>query len=265
MTAVPDQWAAASSYDNFMGRWSRSLAPEFVSWLQIPRRKHWLDVGCGTGALTNAVCNYADPASIVGCDPAAPFVEFAQEHSLDVRQSFAVAGVGNLPPRTGGYGSVTSLFALNFFPDPEGAIHEMLSLAAPRATLSACVWDYSDGMLFLRHFWDAALSQDSTASALDEGTRFPLCHRHALITLFHKSGLDEVRCEPIEINTKFANFEDYWKPFLGGTGPAPSYVASLHPDLRTALEQSLKEKLPAATDGTIALTARAWAIRGMVN
>ena len=265
MTGVRDQWAAGSRYEDFMGRWSRRLAPEFISWLRIPRGVHWLDVGCGTGALSDAVCSHADPASVVGCDPATPFVEFAREHSRDVRQSFVIAGVGGLPRRPDGYGSVASLFALNFLPDPRGAVHEMRSVAAPRSTVSACVWDYSDGMLFLRYFWDAAVSQDSTASALDEGSRFPLCRRDALMALFRNCDLGDVRCEPIEIRTEFDSFDEYWRPFLGGTGPAPSYVATLDADRRANLAQKLEDTLPRGPDGTINLAARAWAVRGSVN
>jgi len=265
MTDVRDQWAAGSSYEDFMGRWSRRLATEFVSWLRIPGGVHWLDVGCGTGALADAVCSHADPASVVGCDPATPFIEYAREHSRDARQSFVIAGVGSLPRRPGGYGSVTSLLALNFLPDAEEAVHELRSVAAPRATVSACVWDYGDGMLFLRHFWDAAASQDPAASALGEGNRFPRCRRDALTALFRDSGLSDVRCEPIEILTGFVSFDDYWRPFLGGTGPAPSYVASLGADGRAILERKLKEKLRQGPDGTITLTARAWAVRGTVD
>jgi SAM-dependent methyltransferase len=264
MTSVRDQWVAGSSYEDFMGRWSRRLAPEFVAWLRIPYGAHWLDVGCGTGALADAVCSHADPASVVGCDPATALVEFAREHSRDARQSFVIAGVGDLPRRPGGYESVSSLVALNFLPDPEGAVHEMRSVAAPRSTVSACVWDYSDGMQFLRHFWDAAVSQDPAASALDEGNRFPLCRRDALTALFRDGGFGDVRCEPIEIRTSFASFDDYWHPFLGGTGPAPSYVASLDAGRRAILMRNLEETLRRGPDGTISLTARAWAVRGTV-
>lgn len=234
MAGVRDRWAAGSSYEDFMGRWSRRLAPEFVSWLRIARGVHWLDVGCGTGALADAVCSHADPASVVGCDPAIPLVEFAREHSRDARQSFVIAGVGSLPRRAGGYDSVTSLLALNFLPDPARAVHEMRSVAAP-------------------------------TSALDEGNRFPLCRRDALTALFRDSGLEDVRCAPIEIRTAFASFDDYWRPFLGGTGPAPSYVASLGADHRAILMQRLEESLQREPDGSISLTARAWAVRGTVK
>jgi hypothetical protein len=157
------------------------------------------------------------------------------------------------------------LLALNFFPDVEGAMNEMRSVAEPQSTVSACVWDYSEGMLFLRRFWEAAASLDPAASALDEGNRFPLCRRDALTALFRGSGLRDVRCEPIEIDTTFVSFDDYWRPFLGGTGPAPSYVASLSAGRRATLARKLEETLRRGPDGAITLTARAWAVRGTVS
>jgi SAM-dependent methyltransferase len=265
MSEVRDRWAAGSRYEDFMGRWSQQLAPRFVSWLQIPGSVHWLDVGCGTGALTNAICSHADPASVLGCDPAEPFIDYARSRSQDGRASFMVAGVGTLPSRAGGYGSVTSLLALNFFPDPQAALHEMQSLTTARGTISACVWDYAGKMDLLRCFWDAAAAVDSTARELDEGVRFPLCHPDALADLFRGGGLSDVHCEPIEIATEFASFDDYWRPLLGGTGPAPSYVASLDAARRSVLARRIAQALARGSGGTIPLTARAWAVRGTVN
>jgi SAM-dependent methyltransferase len=265
MSAVRDRWAAGSTYEDFMGRWSRQLAPRFVSWLRIPGGVHWLDVGCGTGALTNAICSHADPASVLGCDPAEPFIDYARNHSRDTRASFVVARAGGLPGRADGYGSVTSLLALNFFPDPEAAVREMRSLTAAHGVVSACVWDYAGGMEFLRCFWDAVAALDSAAGKLDEGERFPLCRPDALVHLFRAVGLGDVRCDPIEIPTEFAGFDDYWRPLLGGTGPAPSYVASLDVGRRATLARTLEHALPRRSDGKITLTARAWAVRGNAN
>ena len=264
MSDVGDRWAAGSVYDGFMGRWSRRLATEFVSWLGIPGGVHWLDVGCGTGSLANAICKHAEPASVVGCDPAEPFIEFARSRADDDRVTFVAAGVGNLPRRTGGYDSVTSLLALNFFPDAVAGVREMASMATGPGTVSACVWDYGGRMEFLRYFWDAATATDPEARVLDEAARFPICQPDALAALFRSAGLGDVVCEPIEIPTTFSSFADYWQPFLGGTGPAPSYVASLNDDRRAALSRELETRLPLGADGTIALVARAWAVRGTV-
>jgi SAM-dependent methyltransferase len=241
------------------------LAADFVAWLHVPAGAHWLDVGCGTGALSAAVCRHGSPASVLGCDRAEPFVEYARANCRDARATFTVAGVGSLPGRAAGYGSVSSLLALNFFPDPLAAVREMCSLAAPGGFVSACAWDYAGGIEFLRFFWEAAVALDPTASALDERGRFPTCHLDALTDLFRAGRLSDVHGAAIEIETVFAGFDDYWRPLLGGTGPAPSYVESLAAARRTALAQELERSLPRRADGSIALTARALAVQGIAT
>jgi SAM-dependent methyltransferase len=248
-----------------MGRWSRLLAPKFISWLQVPSGIHWLDVGCGTGALTDAICRVADPASVIGCDPSEPFVSYARDNRTDERSSFVVAGAGELPTRLGGYDSVTSLLVLNFLPEPGVAIDEMRHITRSGGVVSACVWDYRGRMDYLRCFWDTASRVDPKSSELDEGKRFSICRPEALDELFSGAGLRDVCIAPIEINTVFTDFNQYWQPFLGGTGPAPSYVGSLEVEQRTALAREIKRVIPKRDDGTIVLLARAWAVRGIVR
>ncbi|MBW3589957.1 MAG: methyltransferase domain-containing protein [Actinobacteria bacterium] len=259
-----DRWLAGSAYERFMGRWSRALAVQFTSWVNLPAGLHWLDVGCGTGALTRAIVEAMKPASVVACDPAAPLVDSARQQLQDVRVSFRVAGAGNLPRREDGYGSISSLLVLNFLPSPEAALREMVSLATAGGTVSACVWDYRGRMEMLRYFWDAVTRTDPAAAPLDEGNRFRICEPGPLKRLWEER-LVEVKCEALEIRTNFASFDDYWEPFLGGTGPAPSYVATLNAPRRADLARNIRETLPVSSDGTIELVARAWAVRGRVD
>lgn len=265
MSDVSDKWTAGSDYEHFMGRWSRMLAARFVEWLRIADGTHWLDVGCGTGALTDAICGIANPATVVGCDPAQPFIEYAQAHQMSEQASFVVANTASLPRRPGGFGSVTSCLALNFFPQPAQSIVEMRDRTASGGTVSSCVWDYSGRMDFLRMFWDAVSKVDAKATELDEGRRFPICREDALAELFRNAGLGGVCCEAIEISTHFSSFSEYWESFQGGSGPAPSYVASLDEERRTALAEELKDVLPRKRDGSIRLVARAWSVRGTVS
>jgi SAM-dependent methyltransferase len=265
MSELGDDWKAGGTYEDFMGRWSRLLAPRFVSWLSVRPSAHWLDVGCGTGALSDAICAAASPASVVACDPSEPFIEYARRRPVDPRVSFVVAGVGRLPARPGGFDSVASLLALNFFPEPAAALDEMRRILAPNGLVSACVWDYAGRMEFLRSFWDAVRSVDPGAAELDEGLRFPICRADALESLFRGGGLGDVACDSIEIPTRFATFADFWKPFLGGTGPAPSYVCGLDRARRDALAAALERSLPREPDGAISLTARAWVVRGIAR
>ena len=99
---------------------------------------------------------------------------------------------------------------------------------------------------------------------MDEGVRFPLCHPEALATLFVGAGLEGAEVKPIDIPTPFANFDDYWQPFLGGQGPAPAYAMSLDETARACLRDRIRERIPTAANGAILLTARAWATRATV-
>ena len=262
MTNSPgDGWLTGEAYEAYMGRWSRSLARVFVQWLGAKPSGHWLEVGCGTGALTSAICEMSAPASLVACDPSPSFVEYARQRLSDTRASFVVAGADALPHREDGFDTIVSGLVLNFVPDVGMALGSMCERLRAGGTVAAYVWDYAAGMEFLRYFWDEAIAADPGAAALDEGQRFPLCQAEALGSLFRAAGLRHVETQPLEIVTNFGSFEDYWTPFLRGTGPAPSYVALLDPSHRDALRERLQRRLPANSDGRIQLRARAWAVR----
>jgi SAM-dependent methyltransferase len=263
MTNAPgDRWLAGAAYEAYMGRWSRRLAGAFIEWLHPAASANWLELGCGTGALTSTICDHCNPASIVACDPSAPFVEHARNTLADPRASFVVAGADALPRREGGFDVAVSGLVLNFVPDPGQAVASIRERLRPGGTAAAYVWDYADGMEFLRIFWEEAVAVNPGAAAVDERTRFALCSKLALASLFQCAGLRDVQSTAIEIPTDFVNFDDYWTPFLRGTGPAPSYAASLDPPSRTMLEERLRQRLPPRSDGSIQLRARAWAVRG---
>lgn len=245
-----------------MGRWSRELARAFVSWLDIPPGRHWLEVGCGTGALTSGILEIGRPASVVATDSSGPYVAHARAALPDPRVEFLTASADELRPRPGGYHVVASALVLNFLPAPTAALRRMRAHAAEDGTVAACVWDYAAGMQLLRRFWDAAVEADPAARRHDEGQRFPICSPSALRAAFREAGFARVEVEALDVPTRFKDFDDYWIPFVGGPGPAPGYLASLPPRRRDDLAKRLEATLPRDEDGSIALTARAWAARG---
>jgi SAM-dependent methyltransferase len=260
-----DRWALGPAYDAFMGRWSRALARPFLAALAVPRRSRWLEIGCGTGALTAAILETQDPAAVLACEPAQPLLDYARRHIADPRVAFQVAGSGSLPRDGGPYGVVVSSLVLNFLPDPLAAVREMAACAAPGGLVAAAVWDYGGRMDLLRYFWDCAFALDPPAAALDEGRRFPLCQEPALAALWRTARLEQVRTEGVTIATEFTDFADYWQPLLGGTGPAPAYVASLTPARRGDLAAALQAALPTTPAGRLPLQARAWTVQGRVG
>ncbi len=251
-----DRWSSGDAYEPYVGRWSRLVARDFLAWLAPPPGLRWLDLGCGTGALAATVLRDAAPAGVVGVDPSAAFAAHAAAHIADPRAEFGVGNAMALPFGDASFDVAVSGLVLNFVPDPAVAIAELRRVVRPGGTVAAYVWDYAEGMSLLRYFWDAAGDLDPAARDLDEGRRFPLCTPDALSAVF---GGAEVT--GVTVPTVFRGFEDYWTPFLGGQGPAPSYVSTLHDDARMALREALRARLPVEPDGTIALTARAWAVR----
>jgi SAM-dependent methyltransferase len=259
-----ENWSAGDLYEPYVGRWSRLVARAFVEWLDVKRGADWLDVGCGTGALTQTILERADPRSVVGIDASREYVDYAAAHTPDDRAKFTVADAQDLTLEPSSVDASVSGLCLNFVPEPARAVAEMCRVTRPGGRVAAYVWDYAEGVQFIRHFWDAAIALDPQAAKLDEGPRFPLCRPEAMHELWSAAGLSEVEVTPIEIETPFRDFEDYWSPFTGGQGPAPAYAMSLPEGQRAAVRERLRRMLVPGADGRIVLRARAWAARGRV-
>jgi len=192
------------------------------------------------------------------------FLANARARIGDARATFRAGDAQSLPLPDRHFDAVVSGLALNFVPDPSRAVAEFARVGKSGGVAAAYVWDYAEGMAMMRHFWDAATALDPAAADLDQGRRFPLCRPEPLRGLWTDAGMEKVTGQAIEIPTAFADFDDYWTPFLGGQGAAPAYAMSLTEDHRRALRDMLRVRLPSGTDGSIRLTARAWAVRGMV-
>lgn len=260
---VSDTWERGNAYERYVGRWSRQVAPLFLSWLRVPPGRRWVDVGCGTGALCAEILDRCAPASVAGVEPSEGFLETARER-LGARAALHLGSATAIPLQDASAGAVVSGLVLNFVPDPRAALIEMARVTERAGAVGAYVWDYAGRMELMRYFWDAAAELDEDAAKLDEGIRFPGCRPEALAALFAGAGLAEVETTAIDLPTPFASFDDYWQPFLGGQGPAPAYALSLDDAARARLRERIRARLPMHSDGSIALIARAWAVRATV-
>lgn len=247
-------FSESDGYERFMGRWSRRLAPLFVTFAGVTEGDRVLDVGSGTGALSAAAAA-VESVQVTGIEPSPAYVRYAREH-VDGR--FQVGDALALPFPDDAFDKTLSMLVLNFVPDAPAALQQMIRVTRPGGVVAAAVWDYGDGMQMLRTFWDAAVALDPGAAPRDE-RHMPLCTRGALTELWHAQGLRDVDEQPLTIDLAFASFDDYWQPFLGGQGPAGVYVSSLSESARRALESRLR------ADVDLTLRARAWAVRGVVT
>jgi SAM-dependent methyltransferase len=245
-----------------MGRWSRLVAHEFIDWLAVPPGLVWLDVGCGTGMLSEAILDRAAPARLTAVDPSEAFVEAAAERLAGRPAEARVGDAMALPLEDGAVDVTVSGLVLNFVPEPAAGLSEIGRVTRSGGMVGAYVWDYAQGMQMLRRFWDAATAVDPRASDLDEGRRTSITQPGPLGDLFAGAGLTDVEVRDIVVPTRFQSFDDLWSPFLAGHAPAPAFVVSLEPEQREELRERLRASVQELDDGAIELTARAWAARG---
>ncbi|NUT34543.1 MAG: methyltransferase domain-containing protein [Hamadaea sp.] len=255
-------WSSGDAYEAYVGRWSRQVAARFLTRLGSPTQWRWVDAGCGTGVITETILAVAHPAEVVGIDPSEGFLATARERITDPRARFQRGDAQELPLKDQAFDAVVSGLVLNFVPDAARAAAEFARVTRPGGIVAGYVWDYADGMQLMRHFWDAAAEVDPAGADKDEGTLFPLCHPEPLAALWRGAGLTDVSVDDVEIPTVFADFDDYWTPFTAKTGAAPAYLATLPDTQQAEIRELLRERLPVEGDGSIRLTARAWAVRG---
>jgi SAM-dependent methyltransferase len=253
-------WHGPVAYERYMGRWSRQLAPRFVQWLHALPGQRWLDVGCGTGALSAAILASCAPSTVTGVDPSEGFLAAARDN-LPAHVCLHCARADHMPLADAEVDVVASALVLNFVPDAAAALREMVRVSADGGRVAACVWDYAQGMQMIRHYWDAAAQLALLAPGQAQGERCP----EAIAEAFADAGLQQVEGTALEIDMHFADFDDFWQPFLGGQGPAPAHAVGLPDADRARLREALRAQVPARADGSIRLQARAWAARAVVR
>ncbi|GMG82853.1 class I SAM-dependent methyltransferase [Paralimibaculum aggregatum] len=255
---------SGDSYDRLMGRWSRRLAPEFLAFAGIEDGAAVLDIGCGTGAVSAALLDIGPGMRVTGLDGSADFLAAAAAGLDDSRAGFVLGDAQALPLADDSQDACVSLLVLNFVPDPVRAVCEMRRVTRTGGRVAAAVWDYGGEMEMLRILWDEAVALDPAAAERHEAL-MPLCRAGELAALCEGCGLAAVEETALGVTTRFADFEDYWAPFLSGTGPSGSYVAGLPAPAQAALRARLAARLaPAGEDVPIRLAARAWAVRAVV-
>lgn len=256
-----DKWTSGSAYDQWMGRWSRLLAEQFLEWLEIPSGARWLDVCCGSGIVTELIAERCSPMSVVAIDAAPAQIEFAREHRKRPTVRFEVGDATAIPFPDSTLDVVVCGLGLNYISDPARALREMRRVTRAHGTVAVYVWDFAEGAGFLRRFWDVATSVDPEASKFDQGRRFPMCTPNRLRALFQSAQFKKIEIDALEIVTRFENFEDYWVPLLSGQGSAPNYLATRSEEIKAEIRKRLRASLQTGGKKSMELPARAWEVR----
>jgi len=245
----------ADAYDAFMGRWSRSLSSGLADLAGVTAGMRVIDVGCGTGMLTEELVSRVGQASVTAVDPSASFVVATRNRFPD--SDVRLGRAEQLPYEDGVFDATLAQLVIHFVPDPVAGLAEMRRVTRPGGVIAGSVWDFAGDRGPLSVFWDAArtVKADTAGESSLPGTR-----RGHLEELFIAAGIREVVPSVIEATIEHPDFDAWWEPFTKGVGPAGAFVMALDPRERGRLRRECRRRLPA---GPIVVTAAAWAARGL--
>jgi ubiquinone/menaquinone biosynthesis C-methylase UbiE len=248
---------SGDAYDRFMGRYSRPLAPVFADFAGVEAGQRVLDVGCGSGVLTEELARRVGAHSVSGVDPS-PLLEACAERvpGAELKQGAAES----LPWPDDFFDAAVAQLVIHFMDDPAAGVAEMARVTRPGGVVAACSWDFSGGMEMLRLYWQVARELDHDLA----GESRSFGDLEQLDALWRELGLEDVQAGPLEVSSDYADFDELWETFLLGVGPAGEYVVSLPPDKQEALREEYHRRLGEPT-GSFTLAARSWAARGRVR
>lgn len=246
---------AADSYDRFMGRYSRLLAPLFADFAGVGPGAQILEVGCGPGALTTELVARAGADAISAVDPSPPFVEAIRQRfpGITVERASAEA----LPFPDSEFDASLAQLVVHHMTDAVAGVREMGRVTRSGGVVAACVWDLAGGRTPLSPFWKAV--EEFDPEARDESD-FPGTREGELEEIFSSAGLMDVEDDAITFDVEHDTFEQWWDPFLLGVGPAGRYVADLDLESQERLAALIRARFPTAP---FTLSFRVWAARGL--
>jgi SAM-dependent methyltransferase len=246
---------SGKAYDSFMGCYAAELAPVFADFAGVRSGVTVLDVGCGSGILTEELASRLGPENVAAVDPSR-LVEAcaARVPGADVRSGAAEA----LPWPDGFFDAALAQLVLHFLEDPVAGLAEMRRVVRRGGVVSACSWNFPE-MRLLGTFWQSARSIDPA----ETGESLEIESLDELARLGHEAGLEKVETAPLDVSANYESFDELCSSFQLGVGPAGNYVARLDPETRDAIRDEYRRRL-GDPSGSFALGAQAWAVRGRV-
>ncbi len=246
---------AADAYDQFMGRYSRLLAPQMADLASVRGGQRVLDVGCGTGALTAELVARVGSEAVVAVEPSESFVTTIRTRYPDVEVRQAPAE--RLPFPDDRFDAALGQLVVHFMQDPVAGLAEMRRVTRPDGVVAACVWDHGGTRGPLRVFWEEARARGPVA---DDETDRPGVREGHLVELFEAAGLRQVEAAALTVSLEHATFDEWWDPFMRGVGPAGAYLTGLDPGEQAELREACRRRYPTEP---FEVTGVAWAARGL--
>src|SRR6266536_302159 len=251
-TANPRHYSDGPAYDRSTGRWSEQLARELVPWLGARRDARWLDVGCGTGAVSDAIMDLAWPGQVTGIDSSEGFLEVARRKVPSAH--FDVGDAGSLPYPDASFEAVVSALVVALLPDPPAAVAQMARVTTPGGVVGLLAWDRD--RYLKREYWEAAEEVGAGGREADR-----IDSAEALGQLLVGAGLRDLQTRLLTARVIFEGFDAYWDSLLGRKGQVTAHFEGQPGAKQAAIRESVRRRVEPKPGAKVPVEASAWAVR----
>ena len=247
-----------AAYERMMGKWSLIAGEQFIDWIDVPKKQHWLDIGCGNGAFTELIVQRCAPANVQAFDPAPAQLEYARKRlHPDAPVTWLEAGAMQLPVPDAQADAAVMALVLFFVPDPAAGVAEMCRAVRSGGTVAAYHWDILNGGFPLAAI-GAELLKLGVAPKLPPSAQASTLE--ASTALWQGAGLQHVRTCQITVQRRFDSIDDYWDS-AASSNTIRGALESMSHEQRAALKDKVRQRLQAG-EGELMVSARANAICG---
>jgi SAM-dependent methyltransferase len=233
------------AYEDFMGRYSRRLAPRFADFAGVREGMRVLDVGAGTGALTDELARRGAHATAV--EPSPEFCAALRERFDDVHESPAE----QLPFEDGAFDTALAQLVVAFMTDAPAAVVEMARVAR---TVAVCMWGVQEMEMF------AAIERTARAIGAGGGEDGARRYRTEAELVELLAPLGRVETGELDVTADYSGFDDFWAALSRQVGPAGAWIARMDDEQRAQAHEALHREL-GSPPGPFQLRGRAYAAK----
>ena len=260
MTDPQIQFDDAAAYERRIGEWSKLVGAVFLDWLAPHTGLRWIDVGCGSGTFTELIIAKHAPAEVQGIDPSDAQLAFARARRGTPMAEFTKGDAMALPFQAAKFNVATMALVIFFVPEPAKGVTEMVRVVAPGGEVAAYAWDFPGGGSTM---YPILSELEAIGFPPVRPPRPEVSKIEALQKLWTDAGLVDVETRRIDVQRRFADFDDFWEVSTQGSSIVP-FLAAMAPDdvvkLKTRVRARVKE------DGAGGIISAAWAnaVKGRV-
>jgi len=176
----------------------------------------------------------------------------------DGRVRFLEGDAQNLPLPDACVDAAVMALVLFFVPDPLQGVREMVRVVRADGVIAAYHWDLAGGGFPLQPILDAVHAGGYQSQQPPSAWAAAL---KASEDLWRSAGLVDVHTRQFEVSRTFESFDDFWRS-AHGSPRLRDLFASLSPAELQHIKEDARGRIASAGDGSLAIMARANAVKG---